>query len=179
MTNQELFFLIFGLLCAVSGYFANRINLLITGLIEIKRRQKVYPYIEFAHKDGICKGLHVWREATLALGPVTGKHDVCAECGFVSGFDGNYKLNAPALEVFKAYLKKQFDRKILQERAFARKQSESTEIMNELIRTHAGKLSEDLGKNIEVMQQFFRKSNIELDSLYTDLSKILSDESNG
>jgi hypothetical protein len=175
MTNQMVFFLLFGVLCAAAGIFGYRVNNLLVAYLEIKRQRKVYPYVVDAVDEQLCKGPHKWDQITLALGQYTGPYTVCTECGYVSS-EKNRMLNAPGLEVYKNNLKRRADREARWAAAYRTKNEMTHQLMNELIRSHVSLLGTDMQSNIEVMQQFFRKSNIELDSLYSRLNKSLDED---
>lgn len=174
MTNQMVFFIIYGVLCGLAGVFAYRVHNLIFAYYELRRRRKIYPYVVTAVDEQLCKGPHKWDQITLALGEFTGPYTVCTECGYVSS-ERNRMLNAAALEVYKSSLKRRNERLARWEVAFKKKQEASHQLMNDLIKGHVALLGTDMQSNIEVLQQFFRKSNLELDSLNCKFNKSLDD----
>lgn len=83
----------------------------------------------------------------------------------------DYKLNKPALEVYKNNLKIREENKAKWDRILLKKQAETQKIMNQMIKSHVAEFSGDLHANIKVLEQFFRKSTIELENLYSTLNK--------
>lgn len=165
-------------LMAVSGIFLFKSYVAIKAYIETKRLRTVYPSIEIAHKETICKGPHTWKETKLALHPLAaGVYQVCSDCGFVAG-EKNVKLNGPALEVFKNNLIRRDRLNQQWEESLKRKQEGLKRIMNLMIKSHVGLLGPDLQPNIEVLQQFFTKSTLEIESLFAKLEQELRDQEN-
>lgn len=181
MNNLEMqFFMLFGLLCVLAGVFGGRIHTLIVGILEMKRRRKVFPYLEKATEGNSCKGPHSYDRSKLAMPPLpVGEYLVCKDCGFVSNDVGSYRLNAPAQEVFHNNLK-------LRERAIQidaelerRKRDRIHALMNQLIKANIEKFDGDMHKNIPELQQFFRKTAMELESVYAGLKKDLDELERG
>lgn len=179
MSNLEILPLV--ILAMFTGVAVYKAGLMFQYTKDLKRRAKDYPSV-LKVKDPeseLCKGPHKWDRIKLALGnlPVD-TYMVCTECGYISHEGSDHRLNGPGLEVYRNNLKRREERIKRWEAAFKQKQEESHNIMNRLIKTHVGELNDDLQHNIEVLQQFFRKANIELDSLYSTLNKKLDEEDN-
>lgn len=177
--NNELELLPIVILAMFTGVAVYKAVLTVKAARELKRRSEQYPSV-LEIKDGdLCKGPHKWDRIKLALGnlPVDA-YTVCTECGFISHEGSNYRLNEPGLEVYRNNLKRREERLKRWEAAFRLKQEESHNIMNRLIKSHVRELNDDLHNNIEVLQQFFRKANLELDSLYTSLNKKMDEDDN-
>ena len=176
MNNELLFFLLFGILCSASGFVVYKIYLLITAIRESKRRRREYPSLEEATADNTCKGPHSYDRIKLLMPPLPfGEYLVCKDCGFVSNDEGDYKLNGPALTVYLNNLKLIEERKLKQQALMFKKQQDLDVLMNDLIKRNIESFDGDLHKNIESLKQFFRKSIIEVDSLYAKLNDEFKD----
>lgn len=92
------------------GYVLDWVINRVKAIFEYRRRKKVYPYYEKARKENTCNGPHKWDNIELSLGKINGLHTVCVDCGFISGHEMEYKLNSPALEVYKSHLKRKKER---------------------------------------------------------------------
>jgi hypothetical protein len=180
MNNPDVvtFLMFTWFLMGLSGVFLYKSIQAIFAFKEMLRRRKEYPYVERATDQRMCKGPHKWDQTKLALGALpTGKYTVCTECGYVSG--QNVMLNAPGMEVYRNNIKIRDERRDKWNKLFQVKQQRTDEIMRQQIKACVADLGSDLHKNIEVLEQFFRKSNIELESLYSKLNKEYYDEENG
>lgn len=175
MSDQELFLLIFGVLCAAAGVVARRAYEAIAYIVDYRKKLKTHPGLIAATADNVCKVNHKWDKVRLALaGLPVDTYTVCTECGYVVAMtedDEDFKLNEPALELYRETLKQQKEEDVKYMNRLKRRQDKLQEIMNSQIRAHVGQLTDDLQKNIEVMQQFFRKSTIEVESLLVSLKK--------
>ena len=178
MNNSLLDFILFILVMFV-GAIAYRTFLIFKAYIDTKRQRKLYPSVIIANDKDLCKSPHKWDRIKLALGDLpVDTYTVCTECGFISHPGSKHRLNSPGLEVYKNNIKRREERVKRWEHAFMLKQKGSNDIMNTLIKSHVGQLTSDLQNNIEVLQQFFRKANLELDSLYQTLNKKVDEEDN-
>lgn len=170
MNNETIFFLIYGILCAVFGFASKYLYGLITGIMDHYEKRRTLPCLVEASADTVCKGPHSWNKAKLVFPELpVDTYSVCTDCGYIAAEDEygfSYQLNKPGLEVYNnnIKLKAEDDQKI--QTAFKAYQAKTQEIMNAQIRAHVGLLGTDLQTNIEVLQQFFRKSDLELKSLY-------------
>lgn len=158
-------------LMATSGIFLYRSAMVIQAYLETRRRRKAYPsMVKVDHTA--CKDVHKWDEIQLALAGIEpGYYKVCTICGQIAKSGSPRKLNGPGMEVYKNQLKR---RKEAREKLLAAKtkhQQRTTDVMLRMIRDHARSLGTDNATNVEVLQQFFRKSSIELESLYVELHK--------
>lgn len=170
--------MLFGMwiLMALSGVFAYQSFLAVKAWFQLRRRRTEYSSLVRATKDDIC-GTHKWDNIKLALaGLPVDQYRVCTECGFVSTNHGSYKLNGPALTVYKNELKIRSDRVSRYKRVADKKQVETDLLMNTMIKQFYNQLDGDKQKQVELLQQFFRKSVMELDSLYAKLNKELDEE---
>jgi hypothetical protein len=167
------------ILMALSGIAAYRSFIVVKAYIGMMRRRQKYPSVAKANPLTLCSGGHKWDSVKLVLAnlPVD-TYKVCTDCGFVSGVE-NYQLNGPGLEVYKNTVKLRNERKAKWDATVLKKQRETQDIMNKLIRAHVADLTNDLHKNIEVLQQFFRKSNLEMESLYEKLNHDLDEDGHG
>lgn len=155
---------------ALSGVFAYRSFFLIKGFIEMKRRQKQYPYLEKATTENMCKGPHAWDRAKLVMAQLpVGHYRICKDCGYVSTEEGEYKLNAPGIEVYRNAIKLREEAKAKQEALLKAKQTTLDEIMSRLVKGNVQSFDGDLHKNGAALQQFFRKTVMEIESMYTKL----------
>lgn len=180
MNNQIVFFILFGILCALFGYFAYRSYTLIKAIVDHRRRKKTLPSLEVATAENVCKGGHKWDQTKLVMHPLPlDTYSVCTECGFVSNQVGDFKLNGPGLEVYKGHIVRRDARLKRWDETFKKKQEAIHFIMNSLIKNHIGLIGPDLHENIKVFEQFFRKANIELDALYSELNKLLEEDKSG
>lgn len=184
MNNQIVFFILFGLLCSLAGYFAFRTYSLVLSIIEVKRRRRELPYLEMARQELLCKGPHSYDRMRLAMAPLPIEtYLICKDCGFISNDEGSFKLNKPALEVYHNNLKIR-DRQAEIDLMLLRKKQEKLDLlMNKMIK---GLLEDpdfyrhdDINFRIQVLQQFFRKSAIEIESMYASLKKDLDEAERG
>lgn len=165
MNDLQSLMLVMWPLMALSGIFIYKAFLAITGAIADRRRRKEYASLNNATKDTICKGPHTWNTIKLAMaGLPTDQYMVCSDCGFVSTDLGFVQLNKPALEIYRNELRLREQRKTTSEWMKQRKQEELDRIMNIMVQHH---YTDRL--DVELLQQFFRKTVIEIDSLYDRL----------
>lgn len=177
--NNGLEILPIVVLAMFTGVAVYKAFLAVQATRELKRRSEMYPSVLKAKDGDLCKGPHKWDRVKLALGSLpVDDYMVCTECGYISREGSNYRLNGPGLEVYKNNLKRREARIKRYEQAHMAKQDQSHAIMNSLIKSHVGQLNDNLQNNIEVLQQFFRKANMELDSLYSSLNKKLDEDDN-
>lgn len=177
--NNDLMTMLYILwiLMAASGIFAYKSYLAIKNWLNVRRQRKVYPSIEPATDDNVCKGPHKWDKTIVSISPLpVSLYNVCLDCGYVSCEDYSVKLNGPGLEVYRNNVKRRDERRARQQKVFTKKQQETDQIMYKMIRMHVEQLGNDVHKNSEVLQQFFRRSNIELESLFIQLNKELEEE---
>ena len=172
MSKEMMFFLLYGVLCGAFGVFANRLYLLGTAYFKMKESRKVFPYLEAVTKNNICSGPHEYDRITLAFAAIpTGEYLVCKCCGFVSTARGQYKLNAPAMEVYKNEL----DRRSKAIKAVFEQNKLKNEMMHEamnrLIKGSVANFEGPMQSNIEELQQFFRKTQMEIESINETLKK--------
>lgn len=184
MNNLETYYLlyfgVFGFLCVLMGIVIRSINDRVEAYLTMRRHRLVYPSLVRSNTSSRCKGPHDWDRSVLALtGLSAGTYTICQACGFVAGSPEDLQLNGPGLEVFRNGIKIRDEREAAWDAAFKKKQDETLKIMNRLIQANIYKLSGDTNSNIEVLQQFFRQSNIELDSLYATLNVNSKNETNG
>jgi len=176
MNNEFIFFLMYGVLCGLFGYFAFRVKILIKVILETRRRRKTLPYLEMAHQHLLCKGPHTYSETTLAMAPLpTGDYLVCSECGFVSNGEGSFKLNGPAIEVFRNNISRKKEREARALIAMATRQRLMDDAMNGLVKRYVEKFGVDLHTNAEELKQFFRHAVIEIDDVRFKVDKITKD----
>lgn len=164
------------ILMAASGVFAYKSYLAVTAWFEVRRRRKEYASLEQATEENMCKGPHTWDTIKLALaGLPVDRYMVCKECGFVST-EGSVKLNGPALEIYKNELRIRQERLDRYNAVTQKKNDEVQKLMNVMVRRCIESFDGDLHKNAEALQQFYRKTVMELDSLYSKLNKELDEE---
>lgn len=181
MNNIETYYLwyfgVFGGLCVFMGIIMRSVNDRVEAYFEMRRRRKVYPALVESNKSTRCEKTHAWDRTKLVLkGLPAGTYMVCSDCGFVVGTVGDLQLNGPGLEVYRNGIKLKKERAAAYDASLKKKQAETLKIMNRLIQANLFRLSGDTNSNVEVLQQFFRQSNIELDSLYVELNKDLKSE---
>lgn len=162
-----------------AAYTAQRIYKLVTGYFEVERRRKIYPYFEEAYDEALCKGPHKWDKTKLIMPPLPMEtYMVCTECGYISGAGGGYKINAPALEVYRAHIVRRDERFKKNQDLIKQKQQAIDEAMNRLIKLHVVKFEGSINDNTEILQKFFRMATLEVESIYVTLGKQI-DEDNG
>jgi hypothetical protein len=163
------------LVSALVGIVAYRTSLLILGIIEHRKLRQKYPSVEPIPPGYGCE-IHTWEKAKLVLGSLpVDSYLVCTECGIISG--KNRKLNGPGLEVLKNNHKIREERNLAYEETRRKRQEGLDSRMNALVKAHVQQFDGDLHQNIDKLQQFFRKSVIEVDSLYAQLNEELDDRS--
>lgn len=168
------------LMMALSGVFIYRIICIVASGLDARRKRKMYPGVQIARKELLCKGPHSWDKTKLAIdGLPVESYTVCKDCGLISSSEFNYKLNPPGLEVYQNNLKRRVERQARWDATFKKKQEVTNLLMNNLIKENITKFDGDTQKNIENLQQFFRKSVIEIDSLYTVLNKEFEENGDG
>lgn len=164
------------LLMAASGVFLYKTCLAITVWLDFRRQQKDYPGIGPADESKLCKEPHVWNSIKLAISDLpVDKYRVCIECGLVAHPGSPVVLNGPGMQVYLNNIKRRAERDARWNEAFKLKQDGMREIMNASIKSHVGLLSDDLSANVKVLESFFHKTNLELDSLYSSLNKTLDE----
>lgn len=180
MNNEMMFFLLYGLLCGVAGMFWGRVQTLIKAYFDMKRRKIEYASLEEAKTELICKGPHSYDRIKLAMAELpVDEYLVCKDCGFVSNSEGSYKLNGPALEIYHAELNRRTKAIEIDAELRRRKQERIDQLMNVLVRANIEKFDGDLSKNSYELQQFYRKTALELESVYAGLKKDLDDLERG
>lgn len=167
-------------LMASSGIFLYKSVMVVQAYLETKRRRKIFASLEKATVENTCKGNHKWDDAKLALaGLEPGSYKVCVDCGQVAKGGSLRKLNGPAMEIYKNNIRLRGERQVKYKDLAQKRQQVTDEVMNRLVRAHVGELQGDLHANIAVLQQFFRKSSIEMEALYMDLHKDLEEIDRG
>ncbi len=164
----------FWFLSFLSGIFTVTSYQRVRELLQSRRRKKQYPYLESAHENLLCKGPHSWDRMKLAMPPLPiGMYTICKDCGLISTDDHNFKLNKPAMEVFKNNIKIRDEALALSARINKKK--------DDLIEELRLKMLKDFSPSgiIEpVLDKFFNKTVSNLDGLYEKLNKELDSEKN-
>lgn len=164
------------LFMAASGVFLYKACLAITVWLEFRRQQKNYPGVGPADKSKLCKEPHVWNSIKLAIADLpVDKYRVCVECGLIAHPGSPVTLNKPGMDVYLNNIRRRAARDAQWNEAFKKKQDGMRDIMNAAIKSHVPLLGTDLGSNVKVLESFFHKSNLELDSLYSSLNKTLDE----
>lgn len=148
-----------------AGVISKQIFDLILGTYKYHARLKRYPGLNPKASVVECTELHKWEITKLALrGIETGSHLVCVECGAIAGYSDKF-LNSPAMEVLTNSRKM---RDLRAEQTMVRRQlfqNLKDESMNKLIKEHIPLLNDSMVNNIEVMQQFYRKTYMDFDEI--------------
>lgn len=172
MNNLEELMYVTWLLMALTGIFAYRGVLAINDFVTLQRRRRQYASLVPATKENICQGPHKWDTIKLALnGLPVDRYMVCLECGSVATQEASVKLNPPGLEMYRNEVRLRKENDVSFTEMVRRRQEELDRIMNIMVQHH---YTDRL--DIELLQQFFRKTVIEVDSLYTRLNKELDEE---
>lgn len=175
MDNLSFMLSFMWLLMAASGVFLYKAILIIQIYMDGRRRRKIYPSLVTADKS--CK-THTWMNQKLAMSGIDpGKYLVCVDCGLVSGT--KLMLNGPAKEVFHNNIKIAREKSVKYDELRTNRQKRQDEVMNQLVRAHIAQLTGDIHKDAEVLQQFFRKSCVEMEVVYNDLHEELKKIENG
>jgi hypothetical protein len=165
-------------LMALSGVFAYRSFFVVKGYLETRRRRKLFPSLESAKQELLCKEPHTWDRIKLIMTPLSpGLYTVCTTCGFVSADGGSFKLNGPALEVYKNELKSRLDAKLRWDQIERLRQERLENAMNKLIKDQVQTqdfTNTDLTVRIELLKDFFRKTHLEIEVIYSELNKELN-----
>lgn len=104
-------------------------------------------------------------------------YNICTECSFVSGT--KYQLNKAATEIYINSLRIRKEQKERLDKLMFKRQELIDKSMNDLVKREVVNFEGDLQKNIEILRQFFRKSIIELDSVYAQLNDDMDKPFNG
>lgn len=178
MSNNELqtLMLVMWPLMAASGVCLYLTILAIRNHFKLMRRQREYASLKPSSSEALCKGPHTWDTIKLALaGLPVDTYMVCSECGLVSTQEASVQLNGPALEIYRNELKIRQRRNNLQSRMDQKRRAELDRLMNTMVKS----VYVELGSNhdhVKVLQQFFRKTVLEVDSLYARLNKEIEEE---
>jgi hypothetical protein len=137
MNSTDSTFILLAILMFFFAYIFLRTSNIVLGMIELKRRRKIYSSLQKAD-DTVCKSSHTWSKASLLMQPLDyGNYMVCSECGFVGGTQ--YQLNKPGLEVFKNNLKIKEEYDIRRQNIQDRFKEIVSADMDLWIKTHSGK----------------------------------------
>lgn len=167
-------------LMAASGIFLYKSVLVIGAYLTTRRRRREYPSMVAVDPKTACKEVHTWDEIKLALaGLEPGYYKVCTTCGQIAKGGSLRKLNGPGMEVYKNQLKRRRENQAKLDAVKLKRQQMTNDIMLKMIRDHARSLDGDNANNVEVLQQFFRKSSIELESMYIELHKDIEEIERG
>lgn len=138
-----------------------------------ERRKREYAALERVTRHNICKNFHSWNTIKICLAPLpVDDYKCCLECGYISGAGGEFKLNAPALEVYQNELK---NRKIRESRMAEYNQAlqeGEDKVMNENIKKMLSDdtiYKYDLNERIKFFQHYHRMHKLELRSFWLTL----------
>jgi hypothetical protein len=123
-----------------------------------------------AVSDKSCKTPHTWLKTSLKLpNKVNAKaYTICTTCGYISGTE--HRLNALALTRLSQKLEIAKSDQENYEKLRLKRQVMMDESMNRIIKENVQNFEGDLHKNIENLQQVFRKSFIEFETIYSNLA---------
>lgn len=161
----------------MAGLFAYRSTEIAIGWLQTYYHRKAFPSVQNIKNKELCR-LHTWNDIMLAVAGVEPRvHKVCTECGLV--FGTTKKLNKPALGVYHNHLIIRETKRKIVEKTIKIRQIKRDIAMNNLIKGFITcDTSTPLQQNIEFLQNFFRKSVIELDNIDSEITKELDRDTN-
>lgn len=179
--NQDQIYTFLGLFWFISmltGIFFFRSFVAAKYMRDTIRNKKLFPSLEDATDDNTCKGPHSWHSIKLALtGLPVGQYLVCQDCGYVNQ-DGEdrLKVNAAGLEVLRNDKAKKDKLTRVYNETQLKRQQKIDALMVKMVRGNVQNFDGDIHKNGRALQEFFKKTVLEIDAVYTELNKQLDEE---
>ncbi len=164
------FIVIYGLFCVAAGIYACLSFQAIDAWITYFRTRNRFPALIKIKKQQLCQ-FHAWTYMNLALrGLNPGKYSVCSKCGNVA--NTKLKVNKPGLEHYNEAKKLKESEYAFNQDLLRLRQMKLDIAMNGVIKSFIEtKDALPVQNNIEFLQNFFRRSVIEIQEIDDFIAK--------
>lgn len=164
------FLLIYGLVCVAFGIFACLTHQALESWLKYVQVRNDFPALHKINEKELCK-LHTWAYMNLALrGLEPGRYSVCLTCGNVART--KLKVNKPGLEHYLEAKKLKESEYALNQDLLRLRQMKLDIAMNGIIKSFIEtKDTVPVQNNIEFLQNFFRRSVIEIQEVDDFIAK--------